>query len=159
MKHLLQANRWSCTVTSFAMAFDCKVQDITDFLKHDGSEIIWPGLTDPYCRRSFHIQEMIDFGFSRGLAVIQFAAMPSSVPFKELPPYTVEMEPAKRMPGMMLGREGVLTGFSLRGNPHTVAWNGELCLDPNGEMYPADDFNIEVFWMVVEIKSAVEKVS
>ena len=56
-----QPNGWSCLPTSFAIALGVPVSDIFDYLEHDGSEEVFPGREEPYNRRSFHPQELIDY--------------------------------------------------------------------------------------------------
>lgn len=69
-------SRWSCLPVSFAMALNIPVQDIFDELGHDGGEILWLNLPEPTCRRSFHIQEMIEIALRRGFAVTPFELVP-----------------------------------------------------------------------------------
>ena len=74
-----QPNKWSCLPTSFAIVLNCPVQEIFDYLGHDGSEIIWPENKDPFNRRAFHIQEMIDFAyFEKDFYVTPFEFYPQS---------------------------------------------------------------------------------
>lgn len=54
-------NGWSCLPCCFAMATDTTLKDITDFLGHDGSEVWFPEIQEPYCRRGFHTSEMFDY--------------------------------------------------------------------------------------------------
>lgn len=55
---LKSTDKWTCLLDSFAMCLDIDPAIITKELGHDGSQIIWPGHYDPYCRRGFHIDEM-----------------------------------------------------------------------------------------------------
>jgi len=53
-----QPNQWSCVVTSAAMILEIPVEQLIDDIGHDGSEILFPHLTDHLSRRSFHPQEI-----------------------------------------------------------------------------------------------------
>jgi hypothetical protein len=145
-----QPNRWSCLPTAFAIVLGIPVEKMIKELGHDGSEIIWPGLLEPYCRRSFHIQELIDFCYWRHTHVIQFQAMPTSKPpLVGMVPYPVQLkeETESRMKTLM-SRKGVITGVTKSGQTHAVAWNGEMVLDPNGTTYTLNDFSVDIFWLV-----------
>ena len=61
-------NRWSCSVTAFAMAIDIPVQQLINDIGHDGSEKIFTHLPDPMCRRGFHSQELIQIAWQYGFA-------------------------------------------------------------------------------------------
>ena len=50
---------WMCMPLAFAMALDMPVADLLAAIGHDGSEIVFPSLPEPLCRRCFHIQELI----------------------------------------------------------------------------------------------------
>ena len=58
---------WMCMPLAFAMALDMPVADLLAAIGHDGSEIVFPSLPEPLCRRCFHIQELIQVALSRGL--------------------------------------------------------------------------------------------
>ena len=66
MRIQTQPNHWSCEVTAFAMALHTPVAELIEGIGHDGSEIIWPDLPDPMCRRGFHSQELVDECLKRG---------------------------------------------------------------------------------------------
>src|SRR5260221_108718 len=73
-----QPNRWSCLPTAFAMVLDISVKEVITEIGHDGSEIVYPNLEEPKCRRAFHIQELIDFAISIGVSVVPIEPLPSS---------------------------------------------------------------------------------
>lgn len=64
----LKPNRWSCSVTSWAMALHVPVSELIEKIGHDGGDIIFPSLDEPRCRRGFHPQELVlaawDYGFA-----------------------------------------------------------------------------------------------
>ena len=61
---------------AFAMALDMPVADLLAAIGHDGSEIVFPSLPEPLCRRCFHVQELIQVALSRGLAVTPVELFP-----------------------------------------------------------------------------------
>lgn len=80
MKLIKQPNRWSCLPTAFAMALDVPLEDIIAYVGHDGGELKWPALPEPFCRRCFHIQELVNYCYAKGVAVIPFETYPASAP-------------------------------------------------------------------------------
>lgn len=147
----MSPNRWSCLPNSFANALEVPISDIFDFVGHDGSEIIWPELSEPFCRRSFHIQEMIAYAhYCHKLSITEFQAIYGSVPsqsntnpFKRRSPY---------LESLLMGENyiGVLTGFYHQ-MAHAVAWNGyEKLIYDGSRKYTIDNFNIQSFWRFSE---------
>lgn len=155
MKLILQKNRWSCVVTSFAMVLDVPVLSILEIVKHDGSEIYWPELPEPNCRRGFHIQEMIDVCYLLGALVTPFQARPTSISaganFLRIPQTFVS--PEERIT-RALTKKGILIGETLDGQKHAVAWDGERVFDPAGGISDIALFQIETFWMVTILGSS-----
>lgn len=139
-------NGWSCLIASVATVLQVSISTLVNELGHDGSEVVFPALVEPYCRRSFHIQEMMDCCEQRGFSLVGFEAMPVSEAHGchyELP----IPDHAHRISRYMKHRPGVLTGSNLEGIRHAVAWDGQYVLDPaTGERYSIDYFNLEVFW-------------
>jgi hypothetical protein len=80
MRIQTQPTRWSCAATAFAMALDVPVAELIESIGHDGSEIIWPDLPDPMCRRGFHSQELIDECLKRGHGCTPVEWNPSTAP-------------------------------------------------------------------------------
>lgn len=149
-------NGWSCLAASFATILGCSFKGLILEVGHDGSEIVFPGLPDPYCRRSFHIQEMIDCCDLLNLSVTPFEAQPVSLPSVPEPfvgkwnAYKLDFDGnARRLMNKLENRIGVITGVNLRGAPHAVAWDGQNILDPaSGETYGVHLFSVQTFWRV-----------
>lgn len=129
-----------CAATSFAMALDMSVDDLLAWIGHDGSEIIFPDLPPPLCRRGHHIQELIEAALVRGKAVTPVELFPVIGSFPD----------AKRTRQVLFG-EG-FTGNWIRFNqyltqsrgtiegtlslvPHMVAYEHGRIYDPNGHVY------------------------
>lgn len=149
MKRILQPNGWTCLPTSFAMVLNMTLGEVYLIVGHDGSDIIWPDILEPDCRRNFHIQEMINLAYARGYAVTPFEALPNSAPYTFQKPHVIEYDVEK----YMHDNRGVLTGLNHQEKRHAVAWDGRNIIDPNGYNYSLEDFSLETFWMVSEIKS------
>ena len=152
MQHLRSPNRWSCLPTSFAMAFNMTLRDLLDEVGHDGSEILHHGLAEPYKRRSFHPQEMIDAGLRLDIAVVQIEALPiitSSYGTSKLIHDVPEAE--KRIEDYMRSFNGVMTGRTQPNNlPHAVYCHKGVIYDPNGQVYGSDRFWTQFFFLVIQ---------
>jgi len=139
-----QPNRWSCLPTAFAMAFNIPVAKFIKLIGHDGSEIIFPDMSEPYSRRSFHIQEMLRLSLINGFSVTELQPKPVSSVRGELYalPYSKE-----EFEYYLKTYTGVLVGKT-----HAVYWDGTYILDPDcGRPYPIDKFNINMFFVINKI--------
>lgn len=146
MQHLIQPNRWTCTPTSFAMACDVSLEKILEIIGHDGSSIVHPHLREPFCRRSFHLQECIWAAYSLGFSITPFESFPVLAATEV---DTLDLErPWNRS---ILAGFGVLTGRG-RTNRHAIAFNAYVGYDPNGTTvdlikHPDDrNYTIETVW-------------
>jgi hypothetical protein len=63
-------NKWSCLPNAFSLATGIHTNDILDELGHDGSEIIFPGRVDPFCRKSFNPLELTYWALKRKITVV-----------------------------------------------------------------------------------------
>jgi hypothetical protein len=131
------------------MVMEVSVEYLIDKLGHDGSEIIFPTLPEPECRKSFNIQELIilalDFGYSFTPIVKQYTVFPRG----EEAPYRNDLSLSDEHLFELMSRfSGVLTGTTYSGLRHAVAWDRHMILDPNGWKYDRTRFIMEVFWAV-----------
>jgi hypothetical protein len=55
-----QPNIVSCLPTSVAMCLGIPVEDVFNFLGHEGTELLDPSVPAPFCFRGFHEREMVD---------------------------------------------------------------------------------------------------
>lgn len=147
-----QPNKWSCLPTALANALRDDVRIYWDYLGHDGSEIVWPELPEPQCRRGFHIQEMVDLAYKLGRLLVPIE-MESLVQKdvtqawmdlgNEIQSLVVNGGDGKRLTDLYLnmGRlivpfprmtpiefyfgkhDGILLGKGSRGRSHAAAWN------------------------------------
>jgi len=142
-----QPNKWSCLPTAFAMATNRPVDRVISDIGHDGSEIIFPDLDEPYCRRGFHIQELVSVCMFHNTGVIQIELDPVS----EAQGHLFKLPVCKRLDYYLVNYNGVLVGTGMSGTPHAVAWDGLNILDPNGLQYNIKEFNIELFFLITSI--------
>lgn len=147
-------NFWSCLPSAFAMILDIPVEVIIQMVGHDGSEIWWPGQAEPYCRRGFHPQELIHVCEQIGVYVTEFQPRPSSCSLN--PNETKEIIGLeKAFEAVLIQSQGVLTGVTLNGNRHSIAFDHGIVGDPNGLITKIDDFTIESFWRVIKSENFI----
>lgn len=86
MKLVRQINNWTClpaaVATSLFTFYDDPLQEVFNALGHDGSELVRVD-ADPFARRGFHPQEMIQLAWNHGWAVTQIDMIPSATPSPE----------------------------------------------------------------------------
>lgn len=143
-------NGWSCLPCSFATVLGVTLEEILEYVGHNGSDIMWPELPEPKCRKGFHIQEMISFSFEKGRTVTPFEPVPLSIPVEGAKPciITFRYGAQNRMNSLLTGRNGVLEG-----NGHAVAWYNGIIHDPALGINRLEDFPIRRFWLISKIKS------
>lgn len=147
-----QPNRWSCLPTAFAIVCDVPVSVFIDMVGHDGSEIIWPELPEPFKRRSFNVQEMIDPCLNMGLAPIRIETYPHSYPRIDLEK-GYKLDGRQRLTHYVGKYDGVMIGEFIRGKPHAAAWNHaeQRIYNTNNLVTMLENFHLEEFWMVMEL--------
>lgn len=117
-------NKWSCLPTAFAIVLERPVQEIIQLLGHDGSEVVWPHLPEPYCRRSFHIQELIYACYNLGYSVIEYQKIARHAPEFGKKIFETDFSSIFKTIIECSTTKGVLTGVGLAGIPHAIAWSG-----------------------------------
>ena len=148
MISLVQPNEASCLPTSFASVLHTKVEDIFDFLGHDGMEMLWPELLPPACYRSFHIQEMYEFALTKNHAVVTLAPLWGQAPDPDhMQPYECE-----RLSDYINYYVGVFSGLTGFGNYHAVAWDGIQMMDPATGKFCTIDFTINHLHIVMKLR-------
>lgn len=145
---------WSCLLDAFALALDIPSMLIEKAIGHDGGAIIWPDLPEPLCRQAFHIQEMIDVALENGWVVVPIEAMPACRPNATAMVFRIRgmKESVSRLRYYMQSSIGVLTGTTLEGKRHALCWSHNDVIDPAGRITHLNDFNIETFWYMLNIK-------
>lgn len=137
------------------MLLGISIEETLQEIGHDGSEIIWPHLTEPSCRRAFHISEIIELFDCKGFSLTPIDCLPRSVPFlaSDVEPYNIQFEANLQRINTHLLAPGILIGYGPYGNPHAAAWNGCEVHDPTGTIYELEAFRIGTFWKMAAIKA------
>ena len=128
---------WMCMPLAFAMALDTPVADLLAAIGHDGSEIVFPSLAEPLCRRGFHIQELIHPALSRGFALTPVELFPVLQPTKAGPFHKTVLYPDsnwRRFEKTIRASRGVIDGTGARCG-HMVAYDHGRIFDPKGPVY------------------------
>lgn len=133
-KHQLQPNGWSCLATAFAICLDVPVKDIFKWLGHDGSEIIYEDVPEPYCRRSFHPQELIDYCYlNRGIPIMQIENEVQLINAHNESLYKIPLQKWRIKKYLQSDMDMVLSGqVKDNGRWHAVANVNGVVYDPNG---------------------------
>lgn len=143
MKLEQKPNRWSCLLTSFAMAFDMPTAALQPLVGHDGGSVLWPDLPEPQCRRGFHPHEFTRLALEMGLSVTPLELIPSLCPNRGAAPKAVQYGGPGQLTyarnwaiftGHIQGSRGVITGVG-RTCGHAVAYGHGRIYDPDGEEY------------------------
>ena len=148
MRKIVQPNSWSSLPCAFASIVKKDVGDVFDFLGHDGSEIIFPTLRDPFCRRGFHIQEMYSWCLWQNYCVSTFT---THIGFQPTEGHSV-VYPSTRIEEYVHHYFGVFTGQLPDGSLHSIAWDGQRAMDPSDGMIKIlDDFAVTQFHVTAKL--------
>lgn len=126
------------------MALDIPVTVFEFMAGHDGSEIVFPGLPEPQCRRGFHVSEAVLVAMQLGYSATPFELFPmiapsegASVPFvvhyghQQTPEYNWNV-----FDGLIHNHQGVIEVRTQLNRWHAVAFcKGEI-FDPDGRTFP-----------------------
>lgn len=149
----LSPNAWSCLATAFAMVLEVPVAHVFDYVGHDGGDVVWPDLPEPYKRRSFHIQELVRVAHLLGYSCTPFEPSPmlASGLALDREPFPVPGHEAV-MREAMDGAAGVLVGQMESGIGHAMAWDGQAAINPSDRLRgPVRDvFSVGCFWRVIK---------
>lgn len=120
------------------MALDIPVDDAVDFIGHDGSDVVFPELTEPKCRRGFHSQELVELAIRYGIFPTPFQVLPTlrseCGQFSHaMYPYTIPR--FALFQGIIESTRGVLEGTGITCH-HAVAYDRGKIFDPDGQEFP-----------------------
>lgn len=143
MKLQVKPNRWSCAITSWAMALDIEVGDAINFIGHDGGDVIFPELAEPRCRRGFHSQELVELAMQAGVYPTPFQVLPSIS--SECGEFSYTMYPYTTprfeiLYDLVESTRGVLEGKCATCH-HAVAYDHGKVFDPDGREFPYSAVN------------------
>ena len=147
MKLIQGENNLDCILTAAAMVMGINLIELKERIGHDGKEIIFPNAPEPYCRRGFHIQEIVDQAFLSGWSVMYIQKLFGLEPFIGNDPVFVIPFSLKRLSVYLKKFPGIIAGVAGSKN-HAVAWDGKMIYDPGGKIYPLREFSyaIREFW-------------
>lgn len=146
---LRSPNKWSCTAAAFAMVLNMPFTAITSLVGHDGSEVLYPELPEPLCRRGFHIQELTRICFQNGFAVIPIQKEPAGSPDGQR---IHKIENLEFFNKCLRHYTGVMIGQG-RQHQHAVAYSEGLIFDPSYKItpYPSPVFEPHTFYVVSKL--------
>lgn len=136
-----------CLIYATAMLLDRHPDWVILKLGHDGAEIWWPELEDPWNRRGVHIQEILDVVETVGHTLVCYQLMPTSVPIGEGLEVRLVFDPeyaTERFSNILGGHKGLLIT-----ERHACAWNGWSVYDPNGRIADISKYRVKEFWRLV----------
>ena len=134
MDMIPQRNRWSCSIAAAAMVTGLTIHDFIKYIGHDGSDIVFPDLPSPLCRKGFTTAEIIDAAMSLGWSVTNIECYPVATPdgVHTRDVYS-ENKIKSRMEHYFKHYSGVAIGERLDGRYwHCVAWDKDRWFDPSG---------------------------
>ena len=138
----------TCLATAFAMVLGVDALDLINSIGRNPHEVLWPQLIEPQCYRGHHIQEMIDYAWTKGHTVTEIQAMPrfGTLGCTETFGLYHSKFAMPRIAEYMRLCNGVITSPT-----HAVAWCSDMVYDPNGTMYPIEELidPIQSFYAVV----------
>lgn len=106
---------------------------LRETIGHDGSEVIWPDMPEPYGRIAFDMQELTDAALAHGFGLIRIVGNPLSTSHMSKPPTPVYPEAFEERFEHYLNKfSGILTGTNAKGG-HAVAWD-----QPSQQIYDPD---------------------
>ena len=146
LAHQESPNEWSCLPTAFAVCCDVEVAEFIEEIGHDGSDVIFDGVPDPYCRRSFHVEECLRVALDRGWAGVEFSPYLAS-----LCPKTGQFATFDHNETIdwVLRRQGVILGQEEGKTPHAVAFQDYEAVDPAVDILK---LNVQSIFLMVETK-------
>jgi hypothetical protein len=141
MKPQLKEKQWQCVPTAFATALDMTLADLLNEIGHDGSEIINSNLPEPFCRKGFHIQELIDACLRYGFAVTPVELYPVTKHYEYYYSNFGTNEPVlwHRFYLAICSSKGVIECQCDDGKGHAVAYEHGKIYDPDGYDYWISD--------------------
>lgn len=144
----LQPYPWSCLASSMAMVLGLATEEFHRLAGHDGSDIVYPWLPEPQCRRGFHIQEAVHVAMKLGRTVTPFELFPRTAPSSPPPnalddgALLIRYDNAEDLghnwdlfKHLLLTGQGVIECQMRSNNWHAVAYYFNYIFNPRGEVY------------------------
>lgn len=131
-----------CVLTAFSSILGIDEKAIIDELGHNGSEIVFPDLPEPLCRRGFDPRELVYYCFKRGINVTELDA---KLMRQGANGNIFTIDKSEELTSLLPKNKGVLTG-SFMGRFHAVAWNGEKIMN---SMCTIENMIIHSFFVIL----------
>jgi len=140
-------NNWSCVPAAFATATGLPFDLLLDKIGHDGSQIIFPDLPEPLCRRGFLGQELAYTLLTLGWLVASYEFAPYGIVDGDHA-FEMRWENMDDVKSTILRNSiGVIAGIvNTTNRPHATAWDGKKCYDPSGFVYDLDRYTPEIYY-------------
>jgi len=142
-----QFNNWSCMACVAAMIVNEPLQNVIDFIGHDGSD--WdPNSKSPFRVVGFSVFEIISFLASRNLMLGFYALITGSINFED----------KDFLVTVPIDAPAMITVKSERFFPnvrHVVYWDGKKVFDPNPEVEDGrslKNYKIYEWWPILKFK-------
>lgn len=128
-------NNWSCTLLSFAMAYDVNASSMVTCFGHDGSRLVDPYVPDPSGRQGFHVQECVLYGLSVNKSSTPIEIVPTSLVNQTC--CNLGSEERLNYANYLIKHwRGVVIGHTRHSNNnHAVAFNKGRVYDSSGEEF------------------------
>ena len=120
-----------CLPKAFCQITGISIEQMLHEIGHDGSEILWPELPEPLCRRAFHVQEIIEVLLKHGHMVTPIEKYPSIQPYNGREFVGDEAPLPPRDFGLYKDKVGVVIGI-YNGVGHAFKWINGVLECPNG---------------------------
>jgi hypothetical protein len=144
-------------IYSAAMLLNCDPAEIVEFIKHDGTEITFEGQQGQKQMKGVHIQEIVDFAWTKGYALMQIELFPTIAPDRETQPILIWTKPtcSRRFMAYLRFHDALIWCKAGSSSPeHMVAWDAaeQKVYDSHGFIKPLKDYVIAAAWLAIKIR-------
>jgi hypothetical protein len=144
-----QPNVWSCLPAAFATVTGIPFETLLEKIGHDGSEIMFPDLKDPFRRQAFHHQELVRVLFELGWIVSTYEFELQAIIDEQHIRDIKYPDKEAYIKKVLFNSFGVICAIvKSTGKYHAVAWDGKQCYDPTGFIYPLSKYDPLMFLRV-----------
>jgi hypothetical protein len=133
------------------MALDLSVGEMLERIGHDGSNIMWPDLPEPRCRRGFHTQECIRVALLLGKSVTPVEYEARLAPGDVEPLVVYQREYFHKLLNTSLGVVTGVVGHNGSAKGHAMAYCQSFVADPTTGIVTCglpDGFRPTCLWVV-----------